>query len=137
CIKKDLVTTIKCQLAENHNVVLSIESINNKAVNENFKKVSKKITTRLSDIVKEVIVDKDISLILTGGDTAKAICESIGGKAIKLSHEIEEGLPIGNLVLRKKNIPIVTKAGGFGDEYTLSKAIDFISGGDKRWTNQL
>src|SRR5699024_10970030 len=84
CIKKDLVTTIKCQLAENHNVVLSIESINNKAVNENFKKVSKKITTRLSDIVKEVIVDKDISLILTGGDTAKAICESIGGKAIKL-----------------------------------------------------
>ena len=63
-------------------------------------------------------------LVLTGGETARAVCDRVGVTAIELIREIEPGVPLG----RAGDLGIVTKAGAFGDPGTLSRAVDAIRG---------
>jgi len=63
-------------------------------------------------------------LVLTGGETARAVCDRVGVTAIELIREIEPGVPLG----RAGDLGIVTKAGAFGDAGTLSRAVDAIRG---------
>ncbi len=68
-------------------------------------------------------------LILTGGDVAWSICYELGARAIDLFGEVQPGIPYG--VLRggaADNLPVVTKAGGFGDEDAIVSAIRFLRG---------
>lgn len=56
------------------------------------------------------------SLILTGGDVAAAVCQSLGVRAISLRGELEPGIPVGTLEGGDASgLTVVTKAGGFGD----------------------
>lgn len=57
-------------------------------------------------------------LILTGGDIAAATCRHLGITGAEIIDEIEDGLP----VLRAGRWLLVTKAGGFGDEFSLVRA---------------
>lgn len=57
-------------------------------------------------------------LILTGGDIAAATCRHLGITGAEIVDEIEDGLP----VLRAGPWLLVTKAGGFGDEFSLVRA---------------
>ena len=57
-------------------------------------------------------------LVLTGGDIAAATCRQLGITAAEIVGEVEDGLP----VLRAGRFVIVTKAGGFGDEFSLVRA---------------
>jgi 4-hydroxythreonine-4-phosphate dehydrogenase len=67
-------------------------------------------------------------LVATGGATARCLLEKAGLSAIALGGEVDVGVPWG-LALRdaasgvigmeKRRLPIVTKAGGFGDAGTL------------------
>ena len=63
-------------------------------------------------------------LVLTGGETARAVCDRVGVTAIELIREIEPGVPLG----RAGDLGIVTKAGAFGGPGTLSRAVDAIRG---------
>ncbi len=63
-------------------------------------------------------------LVLTGGETARAVCDRVGVTAIELIREVEPGVPLG----RAGDLGIVTKAGAFGDPGTLSRAVDAIRG---------
>lgn len=66
-------------------------------------------------------------LILTGGDTAIAVCERLGAQAIHILSEIESGVPLGVLKGgRADGLPVVTKAGGFGSPDVLVKAIKLL-----------
>jgi uncharacterized protein YgbK (DUF1537 family) len=58
------------------------------------------------------------ALILTGGDIAAATCRHLGITGAEIVAEIEDGLP----VLRAGPWLLVTKAGGFGDEFSLVRA---------------
>jgi 4-hydroxythreonine-4-phosphate dehydrogenase len=64
-------------------------------------------------------------LVLTGGETARAVCDRVGVTAIELIREIEPGVPLG----RAGDLGIVTKAGAFGGPLTLCRAVDAIRGG--------
>jgi uncharacterized protein YgbK (DUF1537 family) len=66
-------------------------------------------------------------VILTGGDTAKAVCKQLGVSGIQLIKEIEPGIPLGKLV---GNAPlwVVTKAGAFGNENSLLHAKNVLKG---------
>jgi D-threonate/D-erythronate kinase len=69
-------------------------------------------------------------LILTGGDTARAVCRHLGVSGIQLVGEVEPGLPLGWLV--GQNLPrllAVTKAGAFGSQQTLVHAVAELKGG--------
>ena len=63
--------------------------------------------------------------MLTGGETARAVCDRVGVTAIELVAEIEPGVPLG----RAGDLGIVTKAGAFGGPATLCRAVDAIRGG--------
>jgi uncharacterized protein YgbK (DUF1537 family) len=56
------------------------------------------------------------TLLLTGGDTAAAVCRALGATTVRLTGELEPGLAAG--VLQDgaaAGVTVVTKAGGFGD----------------------
>jgi D-threonate/D-erythronate kinase len=57
-------------------------------------------------------------LILTGGDTARAVCHTLGATGVDLYGEVEPGVPIGRLI-GAVELPAVTKAGAFGSDEAL------------------
>jgi uncharacterized protein YgbK (DUF1537 family) len=67
------------------------------------------------------------AMILTGGDVAAAICSTLEAEAIWLGGEVLPAIPWGKLHggLRA-GMPIVTKAGSFGDESTMVDAVAFL-----------
>lgn len=68
-------------------------------------------------------------LILTGGDTARAVCRHLGVAGIQLLAEIEPGVPLGRLVGQTSTkLLAVTKAGAFGSEQTLVHALKHLKG---------
>jgi uncharacterized protein YgbK (DUF1537 family) len=54
----------------------------------------------------------------TGGETAAALLSGLGVSGIRLADEIEPGVPLG-LTVGKLSVPIATKAGAFGDQFSL------------------
>jgi uncharacterized protein YgbK (DUF1537 family) len=62
------------------------------------------------------------ALVATGGETAAALLARLGVHGISLVDEIEPGIPLG-LTLGDVSIPVVTKAGGFGNEESLTRII--------------
>ena len=66
-------------------------------------------------------------LILTGGDTAKGVCQVMGIEAIEIDEEVRPGIPTG-IVLGGENegLRIVTKAGSFGEEDALVESVRFL-----------
>jgi uncharacterized protein YgbK (DUF1537 family) len=54
----------------------------------------------------------------TGGETAAAVLSRLGVHGIRLADEIEPGVSLG-LTLGKLSVPIATKAGAFGDKFSL------------------
>jgi len=57
-------------------------------------------------------------LIVTGGETARAILVKSEISGLMMQGEVEPGVPIG-LSIGKTVIPVITKAGAFGDPTTL------------------
>jgi uncharacterized protein YgbK (DUF1537 family) len=89
-------------------------------------KVSDKVAESLGRIVSIVMSDQpEISgLVLTGGDTAISICRALSAFGLKVVSEVAVGIPIGLLQGGDcHGMPVVTKAGAFGDEDALQKAV--------------
>jgi uncharacterized protein YgbK (DUF1537 family) len=59
-------------------------------------------------------------LAATGGETAAALLAHLGVNGIRLVNEIEPGVSLG-LTLGAMSLPVVTKAGAFGDENSLAR----------------
>ncbi len=68
------------------------------------------------------------AVVMTGGDTAKAICNRLGIADMELKFEVEAGLPLGLAKWRDKEISVITKAGGFGNEDSLVHVVDYLKG---------
>jgi uncharacterized protein YgbK (DUF1537 family) len=67
------------------------------------------------------------ALILCGGDIAVATCRSLGADGILLGGEVEAGVPWGHLLGGEHpNLPVITKAGGFGGPEVFRTAIRFL-----------
>ena len=57
-------------------------------------------------------------LVLTGGETARAVLTTASVTALRLLDEVEPGVPLA-LATGPRIIPVITKAGAFGDNQTL------------------
>jgi uncharacterized protein YgbK (DUF1537 family) len=66
-------------------------------------------------------------LVVTGGETARAILVKAGISGLRMQGEIEPGVPVG-LSIGEIAIPIVTKAGAFGDRTTLLRCREALRG---------
>lgn len=70
------------------------------------------------------------SLVMTGGDISKAVCQALDVTSFVLNKELESGIPIGRL--EGKFDPIaITKAGAFGKEDTFVHALNYLRGTEK------
>jgi D-threonate/D-erythronate kinase len=58
------------------------------------------------------------ALALTGGETARSILEAMGVTGLRLIKEIEPGVPL-SISIGAVEMPVITKAGAFGDRETL------------------
>lgn len=72
------------------------------------------------------------AIIMTGGDTAKAICSQLGIQDMELKVEVEPGLPLGIVDWKNKKMAAITKAGGFGTSHSLVDAVDYLRGAGLR-----
>jgi D-threonate/D-erythronate kinase len=73
-------------------------------------------------------------LIVTGGETARAILDRAGISGLRMYGEIEPGATVG-LSIDDIAIPVITKAGAFGDHTTLKRCRAFLRGGRSNHSN--
>lgn len=94
--------------------------------------VSNRVADCLGRISSQVVrshADGLQGVILTGGDTAKAVCRHLGVSGMQLLKELEPGVPICRLA-GAGGLFAVTKAGAFGTKDTLVHALLALKGVD-------
>ena len=62
-------------------------------------------------------------VVATGGDGAREVLRALDAGGIALADEVMGGVPLGTLTAEAAGLPIVTKAGGFGTEDVLVRAV--------------
>jgi D-threonate/D-erythronate kinase len=84
----------------------------------------------LGKLVKEIIYRANPGmLVMTGGDVAAAVCRELEVTGVTLHGEIEPGMPVGSLESSQvAGLPIMTKAGGFGDRKAFCRILELARG---------
>jgi D-threonate/D-erythronate kinase len=81
------------------------------------------ITNTIAELVKHIIKNFQVKgLVLTGGETAKHVCNHLDVFGIELIKELDTGIPLGRLI-GQSELYVVTKAGAFGIEASLDFAV--------------
>jgi len=66
-------------------------------------------------------------LFLTGGDIAIAVANALGAEGYRIQSEVAPCIPCGTFVNSDiDDLPVITKAGGFGTDNTLCEALHYI-----------
>ena len=91
-------------------------------------KTSDIIATFLGEIAGFVLRDISINgIFITGGDTAIKTIQNLNVSGTIIEDEILPGIPYGHFIDdRFRDITVVTKAGGFGEDDTIIKVLDFL-----------
>ncbi len=121
--KGDLVVTTK----RDREAVNRVKELQRHLGLSNFE-VGMTIAESMGSIAGKLINTKRIcGTILTGGEIAGATCKVLNGEGIRVIGEVEAGIPYGKLFGGSfDGMPLVTKAGAFGTELALSKALQTI-----------
>ncbi|MCB2145140.1 MAG: four-carbon acid sugar kinase family protein [Deltaproteobacteria bacterium] len=105
-------------------LILSIQPILNMRPTENPDHVVRGLATVAADRLTDLSVE---GVFLSGGDTAEAFWHRIGACALLIREEILPGLMRGEFVGGPCNgLPVVTKAGAFGNVDTLKQLINSL-----------
>lgn len=67
------------------------------------------------------------ALILTGGETARAVLVASGISSLRVLQEVEPGVPL-MVSLGARTMPVITKSGSFGNRKTLSNCLRVLRG---------
>ena len=88
-----------------------------------------RVAVRLAQAAAQMIGRGAVmGVVVTGGDGAIALLEALGAHGIRLWGEVAPGVPMGMLTGGlAPQLPIVTKAGGFGEPDVLLKAAQAIA----------
>ncbi|MFG2645521.1 four-carbon acid sugar kinase family protein [Streptomyces sp. NPDC048370] len=87
------------------------------------------LTGELALVVRELVADGLVDgLVLTGGETAVAALEALGAAGVDLVDEPEPGIARG-VLLSPPHLPVLIKAGGFGDDGTLDRLCGLLMEG--------
>jgi len=86
------------------------------SINTGLEGAAQDIAARLAGAAKRVLAEVSPALlVLTGGDTARAVMRALAARRLELTGAPSSGLALGRLVVDSTlMIPILTKAGGFG-----------------------
>ncbi|MPW22773.1 hypothetical protein GCT13_39740 [Paraburkholderia sp. CNPSo 3157] len=67
-------------------------------------------------------------LVVTGGETARRIIDALPAVSLRVCREIMPGVPLAEVQTAKGRFPLITKAGGFGDDDALVTCIRTLTG---------
>lgn len=111
--------------AESKSDILKIQRLV-KNLKMKWNEIAEKIASFMGEIASLIVDEFKVSgIMIIGGDTAVKIIKSVGANGIIIREEFLPGIPYGVLFNGKLNmIPIITKAGGFGQEDAIIKAIE-------------
>ncbi len=85
----------------------------------------------IGEITSNVILKLGFEgLVLTGGETARQILNSLNVTGIEILNEIETGVPFG-ITNGERQLNLIMKSGSFGDPGLLFKCISYLKGGMK------
>jgi D-threonate/D-erythronate kinase len=68
------------------------------------------------------------ALVATGGETARAVLDAWGIRRLQVMGEVENGLPFSITSGWHLEMPVLTKAGAFGDRETFFRCREFLNG---------
>ena len=114
----------------------AVAKVRKKVLSLNFsiQRVSEKIATGLGELCRRIATGATLSgLVLTGGDIARSCCSHLSATGVRLVEEVAPGIPLG--VLKGgpfDGLRVITKAGAFGTEDALCKAVDFLKRGKRK-----
>lgn len=93
--------------------------------------INKKIVEVLGRVAYKIVKSNKVAgLVLTGGETALSVCKKLNSWGIVLRNEVLPGIPVGELIGGEfEGLNIISKAGSFGKEDTLIKAIRYLASG--------
>ena len=72
-------------------------------------------------------MDKVGALIVTGGETARAVLTASDITGLRLLREVEPGVPLA-VSTGARQIPVITKSGSFGNRATLAHCVQVLRG---------
>ena len=75
--------------------------------------VAGRLGRAVADLVRGAAIG---ALVMTGGDTAQAVLESLARPVVTLVGELRPGIPLSSVRLNQRTLWLVTKAGGFGTD---------------------
>ena len=138
-VSDDLVEEAEKALAEGKDVIIRLASSRSliseiqdagKRLGMNKLQVADLLLSILSRATRKILGGHCFKgLILIGGDTSIRIMDALGAKAIRSEGEFLPGIPSGRIIGGIcDGMQVVTKAGGFGDRYTLVKIMKSLKG---------
>jgi uncharacterized protein YgbK (DUF1537 family) len=86
----------------------------------------RQVSASLADLVAPRL-HRFSGLVATGGETARAVLTRSGASGLRIHGEVEPGVPVSS-ALGAVGLPVITKAGAFGDRMTLVRCLDAIRG---------
>jgi uncharacterized protein YgbK (DUF1537 family) len=125
----ELTASVRSGLLQK-NVILTVKSQQhdrNEPGQINFQQSADSVVRGLGRLVADVVeVTKPGNLFLTGGDTADAVLTAIEAESIQIVGEVVAGVVQGVIIGGRLNgLPVVTKAGAFGQKDTLVAVHDY------------
>jgi D-threonate/D-erythronate kinase len=67
-------------------------------------------------------------LVVTGGETARRIIDALPAVSLRVCREVMPGVPLAEIRTATGAFPLITKAGGFGDDEALVTCINLLIG---------
>ncbi len=91
--------------------------------------LAKRIVNVLAVVGEALMEDFSFqAVIMTGGDTAKALCSRMNIDELRLLDEFEPGIPVAQFPGKYQDTYAITKAGAFGTKNTFSNLYQFFYG---------
>ena len=108
-------------------VVLLIDSLLLESEGGTLDAETSKLAESLGCITQQVLrVSSVDAMILSGGDTAFAVCLANSINTLWPETEIGKGIPVCGAEVNGEPLLLVTKSGGFGDADALLRALCFL-----------
>ena len=92
------------------------------------RQTSEAVAAALGSLCRRIALSVPLGgLVLTGGDIALSCCSLLSASGISVVREVAPGIPVGVLKGGQcSGLKVVTKAGAFGAEDALCKAVDSL-----------
>ena len=96
---------------------------------QDIKALCLRVSLNLGKITAAVLAKSDFgSLAVFGGDTLIGVLEALSVTGIRPLAEIEPGIAVSRFAGGSRDLPLISKAGGFGDEDIILRLIDYTRG---------